>query len=50
MIYTVFPKENDSCNAPADFSTFEQALSYCKEKGYVAGRDCVIESTTGDCE
>lgn len=34
MIYTVFPKENDSCNAPADFSTFEEALAYCKEKEY----------------
>ena len=50
MIYTVFPKECDCSNAPTDFSTFEQALAYCKEKGYVAGRDCVIECTSGNCE
>lgn len=50
MIYTVFSKENDSSIVPADFSTFEQALAYCKEKGYIAGRDCLIERTAGDCE
>lgn len=50
MIYTVFPNKCDSCNMPQDFPTYEAALAYCKEKGYVAGRDCEIESTEGDCE
>ncbi len=50
MIYTVFPNEVDSENMPQDFPTFEAALAYCKEKGYVAGRDAIIESTEGDCE
>lgn len=50
MIYTVFPKECDSCNMPHDEPTYAEAVAYCKEKGYVIGVDCEIEATEGDCE
>ena len=50
MIYTVFPKDCDSCNMPHDCSSYKQALAYCKEKGYVINEDCIIVSTEGECE
>ena len=50
MIYTVFPKNIDPSDMPQDFASYKLAIQYCREKDYVVGVDCEIESTEGNVE